>query len=177
VPVRTEGGQRRYDLAMLYPAVAHGAALSCQTLAYARVSSQDQWADLERQRQVLELYCASQSWTFEVLADLGSGVNYHKRGLKRLLDEILAGTIGRLVLTHKDRLLRFGAELVFAICQAKEVEVVIINYGDDATFEEDLASDVLEIITVFSARLYGSRSHKKQQLLDGVRRPVQEATC
>lgn len=61
-------------------------------------------------------------------------------------------------------------------CQAKEVEVVIINHGD-TTFEEDLASDALEIITVFSARLYGSRSHKNQKLLDGVRRAVQEATC
>jgi predicted site-specific integrase-resolvase len=54
---------------------------------------------------------------------------------------------------------------------------VIINRGDDTTFEEDLASDVLEIVTVFSARLYGSRSHKNRKLLDGVRRAVQEATC
>jgi len=177
MPIRTEGGQRRYDLAALHPRFTRGDPLPRKTLAYARVSSHDQRADLERQRQVLELYCASHGWTFEVIADLGSGMNYHKRGLKRLLDDILAGTVGRLVLTHKDRLLRFGAELVFAICQAREVEVVIINHGDDTTFEEDLASDVLEIITVFSARLYGSRSHKNQKLLDGVRRAVQEATC
>jgi putative resolvase len=57
------------------------------------------------------------------------------------------------VITHKDRLLRFGAELVFAICEAKDVEVLIINKGVDTAFEEDLAKDVLEIITVFSARL------------------------
>ena len=104
----------------------------------------------------LELYCARQGWTFEVIADLGSGMNYRKKGLKRLLDDVLEGRIGRLVLTHKDRLLRFGAELVFAICAAKNVEVVILNQGEDTTFEEDLAQDVLEIITVFSARLYGS---------------------
>lgn len=66
-----------------------------------------------------------------------------------------------MVITHKDRLLRFGAELIFSICEAKEVEVVIINKGEDTTFEEDLAKDVLEIITVFSARLYGARSKKK----------------
>jgi predicted site-specific integrase-resolvase len=82
-----------------------------------------------------------------------------------------------VVLTHKDRLLRFGAELVFALCEARNVEVVIINQGADTTFEEDLASDVLEIITVFSARLYGSRSHRNQKLIDGVRRAVQEAQC
>ena len=85
--------------------------------------------------------------------------------------------IGRLVITHKDRLLRFGAELVFAICEAKNVEVVIINQGEDTTFEEDLAKDVLEIITVFSARLYGSRSRKNQKLLDGVKQAVEAASC
>lgn len=102
-------------------------------------------------------------------------MNYHKKGLKRLLNGILAGNIGRLVIAHKDRLLRFGAELVFAICAAKGVEVVILNQGEDTTFEEDLAKDVLEIITVFSARLYGSRSRKNQKLLDGVSRAVEEA--
>ncbi|MBT9135833.1 MAG: hypothetical protein DDT34_00898 [Firmicutes bacterium] len=74
-------------------------------------------------------------------------------------------------------MLRFGAELVFAICEAKDVEVLIINQGVDTTFEQDLAKDVLEIITVFSARLYGSRSRKNQKLLDGVKRAVEEASC
>jgi predicted site-specific integrase-resolvase len=102
-------------------------------------------------------------------------MNYYKKGLKHLLNAILADQVGRLVITHKDRLLRFGAELVFAICEAKNVEVIIINQGEDATFEEDLAKDVLEIITVFSARLYGSRSHKNQKLLAGVKKAVEEA--
>lgn len=112
-----------------------------------------------------------------MITDLGSGMNYHKKGLKPLLEVFLAGQVGRLVLVHKDRLLRFGAELVFAICQAREVEVVIINQGEDGSFEEELASDVLEIITVFSARLYGSRSHRNRKLIDGVRQAVQEAQC
>ncbi|MCG5520394.1 IS607 family transposase, partial [Ectothiorhodospira sp. 9905] len=147
-----------------------------RTVAYARVSSHDQKEDLERQKQVLELYCAQQGWTFELISDLGSGMNYHKKGLKRLLDAIIDRKVGRLVITHKDRLLRFGAELVFAICEAREVEVVILNQGEDTTFEEDLAKDVLEIITVFSARLYGSRSRKNQKLLDGVKKAVEDAT-
>ena len=127
---------------------------------------------------MLELYCARQGWTFEVIADLGSGMNYQKKGLKRLLDAIIDGQVGRLVITHKDRLLRFGAELVFAICETKSVEVVILNQGEDTTFEEDVAKDVLEIITVFSARLYGSRSRKNQKLLDGLRNAVEEsAVC
>ena len=104
------------------------------------------------------------------------GCTITKKGLKRLLNDILADRVGRLVVTHKDRLLRFGAELVFAICEAKQVEVVILNQGEDMTFEEELAQDVLEIITVFSARLYGSRSRKNQKLLDGVKHAVEETS-
>ena len=81
--------------------------------------------------------------------------------------------MGRLVVLHKDRLLRFGAELVFAICEAKEVEVVILNKGESSSFEEDLAKDVLEIITVFSARLYGARSRKNQKMLEAMREAVE----
>ena len=102
-------------------------------------------------------------------------MNYYKKGLKQLLNDILAGNIGRLVITHKDRLLRFGAELVFSLCEARQVEVVILNQGEDTTFEEDLAKDVLEIITVFSARLYGSRSRKNQKLLEGVKKAVEDS--
>lgn len=172
---RTPGGRRRYDLSRLRPEQFRTADVARRTVAYARVSSHDQKDDLERQKQVLELYCARQGWTFEVIADLGTGMNYPKKGLKRLLDVIIDGQIGRLVITHKDRLLRFGAELVFALCEAKGVEVVILNQGEDTTFEEDLAKDVLKIITVFSARLYGSRSRKNQKLLDGVRQAVEVA--
>ena len=95
--------------------------------------------------------------------------------MKRLLDDVLDGRIGRLVITHQDRPLHFGAKLVFSICAAKNVEVVILNQGEDATFEEDLAQDMIEIITVFSARLYGSRSPKNQKLLDGVKTAMAES--
>ncbi len=172
---RTAGNRRRYDLAKLRPELFHAPEADRKTVAYARVSSHDQKDDLDRQKQVLELYCARQGWTFEVVSDLGSGMNYHKKGLKRLLSDILEGRVGRLVITHKDRLLRFGAELVFAICEAKHVEVVILNQGEDTSFEEDLAKDVLEIVTVFSARLYGSRSRKNQKLINTVRGAVEGA--
>ncbi len=173
---RTAGGQRRYKLSSIRPQMKHGDKLERKTVAYARVSSHDQKSDLERQKQVLELYCASQGWTFEVMSDLGSGINYNKKGLKALIQAIIDNDVGRLVITHKDRLLRFGAELIFSICEAKQVEVVIINQGEDSTFEEDLAKDVLEIITVFSARLYGSRSHKNQKLIDGMTKAVEDSS-
>ncbi|CAG1020309.1 hypothetical protein DOJK_00250 [Patescibacteria group bacterium] len=174
LPEPTSSKHRRYDLAKLKPETFHQEDTR-KTVAYARVSSQDQKDDLERQKQVLEWYCAKQGWTFEVVSDLGSGMNTQKKGLKRLLNAIIDDKVGRLVLTHKDRLLRFGAELVFAICEIKSVQVIILNQGEDTTFEEDLAKDVLEIITVFSARLYGSRNRKNQKIIEGVKQVIAEA--
>ena len=143
------------------------------TIAYARVSSQDQKEDLKRQAQVLELYCAEHGYKYELITDLGSGMNYYKKGLTTLISRILDDGVKRLVLTHKDRLLRFGAELIFSICEAKGVEVVIINRGEEeASFEEDLAKDVSEIITVFSARLYGSRSGKNRKIIEKLQESV-----
>ncbi|MCA3268245.1 MAG: IS607 family transposase [Azospirillum sp.] len=173
---KTAGGRRRYDLAKLRPDLFRAESVADRkTVAYARVSSHDQKEDLERQKKILEMYCSAAGWTYEIVDDLGSGMNYRKKGLKRLIGGILDESIGRLVLTHKDRLLRFGAELIFALCEARNVEVVILNRGGDATFEEDLAKDVLEIITVFSARLYGSRSRKNKLIIDGIKKVVEEA--
>ncbi len=145
-------------------------------MVYARVSSHDQKEDLVRQVALLESYCAANGWTYEILQDLGSGLNYHKKGLRLLIRRICSGEIGRLVITHKDRLLRFGSELVFSLCEQFGTEVVIINASEEASFEEELVSDVLEIITVFSARLYGSRSHKNKQVLDALREAAQEVS-
>jgi predicted site-specific integrase-resolvase len=80
-----------------------------------------------RQGQVLEAFSATNGWQLETIQDLGSGLNYNKRGLQKLLKRIMQGDVSRLVLTHKDRLLRLGAELVFAICAEFETEVIIIN--------------------------------------------------
>lgn len=173
VPQRTKGNQRRYSAEQIMGLARKVTPKPDRiTLAYARVSSSDQKKDLERQKNVLEMYCAAQGWNFELISDLGSGMNYRKKGLQSLLEKLLNGKIERLVITHKDRLLRFGAELIFSVCEMKGVEVVIINKGEEASFEEDLANDVLEIITVFSARLYGSRSKKNQKLINGMKEAV-----
>lgn len=159
---RTEGGHRRYQVTDLLG----GRTEKAMTIAYARVSSQDQKADLDRQKLVLESYCAAKGYDFEIIADLGSGMNYKKKGLVRLIKLLCSHQIDRLVVTHKDRLLRFGSELIFTLCEIYGCEVVVINKSAESTFEDELAQDVLEIITVFSARLYGSRSRKNKQLVD-----------
>jgi len=142
---------------------------------YARVSSQEQKGELVTQVALLESYCAANGWEYEVLEDLGSGLNYNKRGLRQLIKRICAGDIGRLVLTHKDRLLRFGSEIIFAICEEFNIEVTIINQSEKPlSFEEELVADVLEIITVFSTRLYGSRSHKNRKLVESLKEAAEK---
>ena len=94
---------------------------------------------------------------------MGSGLNFKKRGLKKLIREILAGKISEIVLTHKDRLLRFGSELIFMICACLGTKIRLIEEETDVSDELVLAKDVLEIITVFSARMYGKRSHQNRK--------------
>jgi putative resolvase len=167
IPARkSDGHTRYYDLDQVMGTKKVELEL---TVAYARVSSHDQKEDLKRQAEVLSAYCTRQGWNFQVIQDLGSGMNYQKKGLKTLINLILERKISRLVLTHKDRLLRFGAELIFSLCEAKQIEVILINKGDEVSFEEELAQDVLEIITVFSARLYGSRSKKNKKLIEAAK--------
>ena len=161
---RTARGHRRYDLAKLR-GITPRTPIDRATICYARVSSHDQKEDLIRQIAVLESFCAAHGWTYEVLQDLGSGLNYQKKGLKKLIKALCSGAVNRLVITHKDRLMRFGAELIFSLCESFGTEVVMINAKEEATFEDDLVQDVLEIITVFSARLYGARSLKNKKLL------------
>ena len=173
---RTLGNQRRYRISSIRPQMLRRGASEKKTIGYCRCSSRDQKEDLLRQQKLLELFCVNQGWKYEIITDLGSGLNYYKKGLKKLLEAILDDQVGRLVITHKDRLLRFGAELVFSICEAKGVEVLILNQGTDVSFEEDLVNDVLEIITVFSARLYGSRSQKNKKLLDQLKESVSVRT-
>ena len=172
----TKGGARRYRIESLRNINRNIIFTkdNLKTIAYARVSSNDQKEDLIRQIHVLELYCSKHGYQYEIIQDLGSGMNYYKRGLTKLIDLILNNEVERLVLTHKDRLLRFGAELIFSICEAKNVEVIIINKGDEnPNFEEELAKDVLEIITVFSARLYGARSKKNKKLIQDMEKAIE----
>ncbi len=127
-------------------------APSTLTLGSARVSRADPKDDLRRQPTMREAYCAQQGWPTAILTDRGRGLHYQQPGLQRLLELILQRGLARWVRTHRDRLLRFGSERVFALCEPQGIAVVVIHPADPVTFEEELAADVLEIMTVFSAR-------------------------
>ncbi len=159
---RTEGGHRRYDLTDILKDKEDDGL----TILYARVSTRPQIKDLDRQIAVLETYAEIKGWkNCQTIRDIGSGVNYRKKGLNKLLSILVEGQATRLVLTTKDRLLRFGSELVFSICELYGVEVVILNKDPDSSPEEELVKDVLEIITVFSAKLHSMRSRKNVKAL------------
>lgn len=160
---RTLGNHRRYELSSVLKLIGNPLGKENKiTLCYLRVSSYDQRSDLKRQSNKLLEYCEFKSFeNIELIEDFGSGLNFKKKGLKRLIKLIINFKIDKIILTHKDRLLRFGSDLLINLAKEFGIETIILN-EKTLTFEEELSSDVLEIITVFSARLYGSRSHKNK---------------
>jgi excisionase family DNA binding protein len=164
--VRTEGGHRRYRVADLLK--VNNSSLR-HTVVYGRVSTTDKKDDLARQIAVLELYCQQQNWeSVYVLKDIGSGLNYKKRGLLKLIDLLQRDEVERLIITDKDRLLRFGSELIFALCENNGTEVIILNRPITLEPEQELVEDVLAVITVMSARMYGKRSKRNLQAMQAM---------
>ena len=150
---RAVGNHRRFSIQSIQTLL--GQVPNKQIIGYARVSSHDQKQDLVRQIDKLKILGCD-----EVISDLGSGMNCKKRGLIKLLHAIISGQISKLVLLHQDRLLRFGHELIFKLCEWFHVDIEIVNKKEDERFEVELTKDVITLMTVFSARLYGKRSHQ-----------------
>ncbi len=162
---RTKGFHRRYQIQDLKETIGIEAKSDERSiLAYSRVSSYDQKQDLERQKNRLKKWNDKHGYeNFELISDLGSGLNFKKRGLKKVLNMILNGKVKRLVLCHQDRLLRFGNELIYLLCDHFGVEVELLEEKEAENDEIKLARDVITIITVFSSKLYGRRSHEKRR--------------
>ena len=160
----TFGGHRRYHIQQLLKIIHPNKNTENRiNIGYARVSSHDQKKDLETQKQRLKQYCSSNYIdNYEIINDLGSGLNFKKKGLKKIINMICQSKIDNLILIHKDRLLRFGSEIIFQLCAYYGTNVIILE-NQEKTFEEELTCDVIELMTVFSARLYGKRSHKNRK--------------
>ena len=154
--MRTFGDHRRFSLTYLRELL--GDKTPEKIIGYARVSSHDQKKDLVTQSNVLK-----DAGCHEVITDLGSGLNCKKAGLTKLLKLIISGELTTLMITHHDRLLRFGHELIFKLCQWFSIDVIILHEKINKAFEVELAEDVITLMTVFSARLYGKRSHQNRQ--------------
>jgi putative resolvase len=131
------------------------------TIVYSRVSGVAQKPDLANQMHALAVYCKQQSIKVdEWMSDIGSGLNYKRKQFNRLMEMIELGQVRRLLIAHRDRLVRFGYAYFEAFCQRHHTEIVIIN-GENFSPEQELVRDLLAIVTVFSARLHGLRSYRK----------------
>ena len=150
---RTLGNHRRYRTAPTN--------LESLTIGYVRVSSHDQKEDMERQKATVKSQAGKP--VDLIISDLGSGLTYKKAGFRRLRLLILQGKVKELVLTHKDRLLRFGSEIIFQICQSYGVKITIPNDATDKPHMEQFCTDLVEIMTVFCSKIYGHRSHQNRK--------------
>jgi predicted site-specific integrase-resolvase len=105
---------------------------------------------------------------YEIVKDIGSGLNFKRKGFNTILDSAIKGDIGEVVVTHKDRLCRFGFELVLRIIESTNGKILVLD-KEETSPEKELVNDILSIITVFSSRLYGLRSHS-------IKNKIREAT-
>jgi predicted site-specific integrase-resolvase len=131
------------------------------TIAYTRVSGAAQKPDLINQIKALEAYCKQHSLRVdEWISDIGSGLNYKRKQFNRLMQMVELGQVRRIVIAHRDRLVRFGYEYFEAFCERHHTEIVVID-GQSLSPEQELVRDLIAIVTVFSARLHGLRSYRK----------------
>lgn len=127
-------------------------------ICYCRVSSKNQKDDLERQIE----YMRSAYPNYEIITDIGSGLNFARKGLKTILDEAIRGNIQEIVVAHKDRLCRFGFEIIEHIIKTYSKGRILVLNHTNLSPESELAKDVLQILTVFSARINGLRKYRRK---------------
>ncbi|CAM9889018.1 unnamed protein product, partial [Ectocarpus fasciculatus] len=138
-----------------------GTEIEREKYIYCRVSSNSQKDDLKRQIQ-----CMSEQYPgFSVLSDIASGINFKRRSLQSLLERVICGTVEKIVVSHRDRLARFGFELIELICKSNGCELLVHNEVD-VTPGERVVQDVLNILHVYNCRIQGSRKYKSKKKED-----------
>lgn len=137
-------------------------------IGYCRVSSSKQKDDLERQIQNVTSYMTIRGYQFEIVTDIGSGINYNNKGLNILLDRILNKEVSKIVVLYKDKLVRFGFDLIQNICNKNNVEIEIID-NTEKSQEQELVEDLIQIIESFDFKFQGKISYNYKQLLNDLR--------
>ena len=150
--IRTEGNQRRYDVDSYI-----GLSKPTVTICYCRVSSKKQSADLDRQ----VAFMRERHPDAEVISDVGSGLNFKRKGLLAILERVHQGAKLRIVVAYRDRLARFGTELIETLLERNGGELVVLNQRDLSP-EEELTADLIAILTVFGARVNRLRRYRKE---------------
>lgn len=135
------------------------------TIGYCRVRSYKQKDDLERQVNHVKTYMIARGYQFEIFTDIGSGINYNNENLNKIIDMVTNNQVDKIVVLYKDRLVRFGFELIENICKKYGVQIEIID-NTEKTEDQELVEDLIQIVTVFSARLQGRRAHKAKKMIE-----------
>lgn len=167
----TEGGTRYYSTEQLKEFQGVKESKTKLVVGYCRVSTPSQKDDLATQVQNLRMYMIAKGYQFEIIEDVGSGINYTKKGLQTLIRKINDHEVSKIVVLYKDRLVRFGFEMLEYFCEINNVEIEIVDQTTISK-EQELTDDLIQIITVFANRLYGSRSKKTKRLIEEVRNGV-----
>ena len=137
-------------------------------IGYARVSSRKQEDDLDRQIENLKTYMYAKGYSFEMITDIGSGINYSKKGLTKLLERIHNGEVSKVVVLYKDRLVRFGFELLETVCKLNDCEIEIVDNTLN-TNKEELVTDLVKVINVFGSELKGEQSKLIKQFVEDLK--------
>ena len=160
----SSNGYRYYSHEQLNQVMNVKPNLDREVIGYCRVSSNKQKDDLQRQIENMKLYLTAQGKPFKIISDIGSGINYKKKGLKELLKLITQNKVEKVVILYKDRLLRFGFELVEYIASLYNCEIEIMD-NTEKSEQQELVEDLVQIITVFSCKLQGKRAGKARKLV------------
>ena len=166
-PHHTSGnGYRYYSNEQLNQVMNIKPNLKRIVIGYCRVSSNKQKDDLQRQIDNMTLYLTAQGKPFEIISDIGSGINYKKKGLKELIKRISQSNVEKVVVLYKDRLLRFGFgfELVEYIASLYNCDIEIID-NTEKSEQQELVEDLAQIIKAFSYRLQGESANKARKLV------------
>lgn len=166
----TENGYRYYseDLLNKFRNIKNVNKIKKKNILYARVSTKNQKEDLNRQVDNLKQYAYSKGYSFEIITDIGSGINYKKEGLLKMINLVECGEVDRIIVLYKDRLIRFGYDLIEYICKLNDTKIEIVD-NSTISKEQELTEDLIQIITVFANRLYGARSKKTINLIKSVK--------
>lgn len=138
-----------------------------KVVAYCRVSTKSQKDDLEKQVENVKSYMYAKGYSFEVITDIGSGISYKNKGLQKLISLIDSNQVTKVVILYKDRLVRFGFELIQLLCDLHNVKIEIVDKSEYSK-EEELTDDLIQITTMFANELYGSRSKKTKALIERI---------
>ena len=132
-----------------------------QTVIYSRVSSRGQKDDLLNQSKFLREFCNARGIIVDrCIEEYGSGMNYKRKEWNKLLDDVMDRNVKQIIIAHRDRFVRFGFSWFKKLCQKFDTEIIVVN-NETLSPEEELVSDIVSILHVFSCRLYGLRKYKK----------------